>query len=150
MFNVIDQFGMLWDVLGYGQKSEDINRITQRIEYEGDNPIFLISYSHGDESNIKRRLSIIADARELKEVIRAYTFVTKAAIDSVFIVLPDRITKNGIWRTELLKRACLLMSHETPDYGYFYETDNGSYIDMPPNDKNVFASYEFYSQALQS
>ena len=44
MFNVVDQFGMLWDVLGDSEEFYDAERTVRRVEYDRGDPIFLIFY----------------------------------------------------------------------------------------------------------
>jgi hypothetical protein len=145
MFNVVDQFGMLWDVLGHSEEFYDTERTIRRVEYDRDHPIFLIFYWHGDESNITRRLSIVADAQEFKDITRTYSFSRKVGIDQVFIALPGRVTKAAPWVIEKLISASFLIDHETRDFGYRYETDNGSYIDSLSIDTCGMESYSLYS-----
>ena len=145
MFNVVDQFGMLWDVLGDSEEFYDAERIIRRVEYDGGRPIFLIFYWHGDESNISRRLSIVADAQDLQNITRSYSFSQKVGIDQVFIALPERVTKTAPWVIEKLISASFLIDHDTRDFGYRYETDNGSYIDSVSIDTGGMESYSLYS-----
>jgi hypothetical protein len=145
MFNVVDQFGMLWDVLGSSEQFYDAERTVRRVEYDRDNPVFLIFYWHGDESNISRRLSIVADAQEFKNIVGNYSFSTKVGIDQVFIALPERMTKAEVWVIEKLLSANFLINHETRDFGYSYETDNGSYIDSSSQATCGMESYALYS-----
>lgn len=145
MFNVVDQFGMLWDVLGDSEEFYDAERTVRRVEYDRGHPIFLIFYWHGDESNISRRLSIVADAQELQNITRSYSFSQKVGIDQVFIALPERVTKASPWVIEKLISACFLIDHETRDFGYRYETDKGSYIDSLSLDTCSMESYSLYS-----
>ena len=134
MFNVVDQFGMLWDVLGDSEEFYDAERTVRRVEYDRGHPIFLIFYWHGDESNISRRLSIVADAQELQNITRSYSFSQKVGIDQVFIALPEKLIS-----------ASFLIDNETRDFGYRYETDKGSYIDSLSLDTCSMESYSLYS-----
>lgn len=145
MFNVVDQFGMLWDILGQSEEFDDVERTIRRVEYDRDHPIFLVFYWHGDESKISRRLSIVADAHEFKDITRTYSFSRKLGIDQVFIALPERVTKAAPWVIEKLISASLLIDHETRAFGYRYETDSGSYIDSLSIDTCGMESYPLYS-----
>lgn len=145
MFNAVDQFGTLWDVLGDPEEFYDAERTIRRVEYDKDYPIFLIFYWHGDESNISRRLSIVANAQELKEITHAYSCSRKVGIDQVFIGLPERVTKGAPWVIEKLISASFLIDHQTRDFGYRYVTDNGSYIDSSSKDTYGMESYPLYS-----
>ncbi len=145
MFNVVDQFGMLWDVLGDSEEFYDAERTVRRVEYDRGDPIFLIFYWHGDESNISRRLSIVADAQELKNITRSYSFSQKVGIDQVFIALPERVTKASPWVIEKLISASFLIDHDTREFGYRYETDKGTYTDSLPFDTCGMESYSLYS-----
>jgi len=146
MFNVVDQFGMLWDVLGTSEHFEDVERTARRVEYDGDNPIFLIFYWHGDELKTSRRLSIVSDAKELKEVLTTYSFSKKVGIDRVFIALPEKMTNSGGWSVETLICAKLMINHTTQDFGYSYETENGIYTDRIPENSPDTEPYLLYGR----
>jgi hypothetical protein len=149
MFSVVDQFGVLWDVLSDSDHVDDAERTVSRLEYGGDNPIFLIFYWHGDEGRLTRRLSIVADAHELRTVISSYSFINKAGIDRVLIVLPERMTNVVGWTVETLKKAMLVVDGSTQHVGYNYETKTGKYYDGLPGDKGCLESYMLYSSAKE-
>lgn len=127
MFSVTDQLGGIWDVLGESGQIEGVERRPSRIEYSGNNPLFLI-YSWASNTR-KKIITLTEDPQELNTIARQYNHTINAGLDEVIIFLPPSLTNHETYITERLLKIALYTCQNN-ETGFEYTTDKGTYSDF--------------------